>query len=718
MNAVSDDDFSGPPEFLESEVMRRTAPKNAGSTSGKSSILRKTLMLGGGIGLAGALSVGLVLGFEALIQKDLMKAEFLSGGSNSAASGQSQTVQTDRNGSLPSFLSRSQPNEAATSPQTPPPAPAREQAKTDALSAARIAMAEADKLLRPNGFQRVQPERQPTAGIPPQANTVAAQTNSADPNAAADAGTGVLDSPISNLPLFSSSSSSGKSGQTQIAAVPPPPSFIRKSENQSARDGDAAAAQAYPNPTPVASASENSEASRTQTATRLASESDAAKNAAAPVPPKSPQRKALAAAEAHNKRLAEERNKRTAGTQNRLAPLPALAAPAPSAAKREPVQTAALPDATAETASAAAATRSTPTEKPKPAAVSEPAQPKSAPAQKSKNSGDGFAVQIASYVDAKNAKAMSNRLSAAGFTPEIATKRTGGRDWSVVRVRSASRSAAEADAQKIAAQFKVSPMVARIEGSETVSLSAVKAARPSAPQRATSPQPLTQRAAAKPASPAPAPASAPTAPAVAQPLTAQQRAEAAGEKDPLQLGRAAMQDGAYMTALAFFEQTLKADPRNLPALMNTGVAYRKLGQPQKALKAFEAALDVDPANRDALIEGTGVIAETSAIDALAFLRSREERSPNSDLIAAQMAAILANVGDLPAAIQKQQQAISRAPSNPAHVLDLAALYERAGRTKEARQLYQTVVASPAARQRLSPSVIQAVQTRLSTMTEG
>ncbi len=134
-----------------------------------------------------------------------------------------------------------------------------------------------------------------------------------------------------------------------------------------------------------------------------------------------------------------------------------------------------------------------------------------------------------------------------------------------------------------------------------------------------------------------------------------------------------------------------------------------------ARRYYNDVLKRTPAKRPeylrALTAMTGLIAEDSPVEALAFLREQETKSPNSSMISAQMAAILAGIGNINGAVAMQQQAVIREPGNPAHVLDLASLYERAGLQEQARQAYDIVLKSHKAKQELPDLVFQSAQNR-------
>ena len=156
-------------------------------------------------------------------------------------------------------------------------------------------------------------------------------------------------------------------------------------------------------------------------------------------------------------------------------------------------------------------------------------------------------------------------------------------------------------------------------------------------------------------------------------------------------------------------------PMTIQETLNQADRALRNNQIGQARRFYNEVLSRTPPKRPeylrALTAMTGLIAEDSPVEALAFLREQETKSPDSSMISAQMAAILAGIGNINGAVAMQQQAVIREPGNPAHVLDLASLYERAGLQEQARQAYDIVLKSHKAKQELPDQVFKSAETR-------
>lgn len=162
-------------------------------------------------------------------------------------------------------------------------------------------------------------------------------------------------------------------------------------------------------------------------------------------------------------------------------------------------------------------------------------------------------------------------------------------------------------------------------------------------------------------------------------------------------------------------QSAEQPPMTIQETLNQADKSLRNNQIGQARRLYNDVLSRTPPKRPeylrALTAMTGLIAEDSPVEALAFLREQETKSPDSSMISAQMAAILAGIGNINGAVAMQQQAVIREPGNPAHVLDLASLYERAGLQEQARQAYDIVLKSHKAKQELPDQVFKSAEKR-------
>ncbi len=72
-----------------------------------------------------------------------------------------------------------------------------------------------------------------------------------------------------------------------------------------------------------------------------------------------------------------------------------------------------------------------------------------------------------------------------------------------------------------------------------------------------------------------------------------------GSPDHQRKGHEGLQKGEHDRAIAQFNQTIKQDPKNIPAFMGRGRSFLALGRYQKAIADFDQVLTIEPDNQDA-----------------------------------------------------------------------------------------------------------------------
>jgi len=74
--------------------------------------------------------------------------------------------------------------------------------------------------------------------------------------------------------------------------------------------------------------------------------------------------------------------------------------------------------------------------------------------------------------------------------------------------------------------------------------------------------------------------------------------------------------GDYRQALRYYSEILKHEPKNVKALIDTGVTYQNLENLKKSIEFYEKALNLDSKNTDAMVN------KGSALHALGFFSRR------------------------------------------------------------------------------------------------
>ena len=201
-------------------------------------------------------------------------------------------------------------------------------------------------------------------------------------------------------------------------------------------------------------------------------------------------------------------------------------------------------------------------------------------------------------------------------------------------------------------------------------------------------------------------------PAAAEPVLAKARALDHDSPAVLyQLGRASLARQDFARAVEYFEHALRSNPAAVVIHYPLAMAYRGLGDLEKAQSNLDRALGrggagatvtiPDPlmAEVNAVLRSPEVLAELGQQAgakgdwpaAVARFRSAIELAPDNALIRVSLADALIRTSDLPAAQGELRAAIRLDPSlASAHFL-LGVLLERSGRVTEAVDEYMTVV---------------------------
>ena len=98
---------------------------------------------------------------------------------------------------------------------------------------------------------------------------------------------------------------------------------------------------------------------------------------------------------------------------------------------------------------------------------------------------------------------------------------------------------------------------------------------------------------------------------------------------PMALGRVARREGHWDQSIAYFEQALALDPRNVELLMNAAWTYAMLRQFPAALKLYDRALDIMPNDPDVMALKASIYqAQGNLQEAARLLSEINEQTPS------------------------------------------------------------------------------------------
>ena len=164
--------------------------------------------------------------------------------------------------------------------------------------------------------------------------------------------------------------------------------------------------------------------------------------------------------------------------------------------------------------------------------------------------------------------------------------------------------------------------------------------------------------------------------------------EAGDDQSLLVSAKRALSLGRYDSALGFYDQLYKKNPRDTRVLMGKAIALQNMGQVQTAIKAYEELLDVDPNNLEAEVSMLGLVKGRFPALALKRMLSLYGENPNNAGLNAQIGMTFAQLGNEREALRYLGTAVSLEPNNPSYYYNLAVVSDRAGDRKQAISFYE------------------------------
>ncbi|MCB9973340.1 MAG: tetratricopeptide repeat protein [Rhodospirillales bacterium] len=146
--------------------------------------------------------------------------------------------------------------------------------------------------------------------------------------------------------------------------------------------------------------------------------------------------------------------------------------------------------------------------------------------------------------------------------------------------------------------------------------------------------------------------------------------------------------GRYDSALDFYEQLYKKNPRDARILMGKAIALQNLGHVQTAIKAYEELLNVQPDNLEAEVSMLGLVKTRFPAVALKRLLALGAKHPNEAGLSAQIGMSYAEMGNVRDALRYLGSAVSLEPNNAFYYYNMAVVSDRAGNLKDAIKYYE------------------------------
>jgi len=206
------------------------------------------------------------------------------------------------------------------------------------------------------------------------------------------------------------------------------------------------------------------------------------------------------------------------------------------------------------------------------------------------------------------------------------------------------------------------------------------------------------------------------------------------QADPVDKGIQLLEQEKYADAVAVFQKVVSADPKNLAGHFHLGLAHSLLNQDADAIAAYRKVLELDPKVYEAQLNlGILLLRGHQAAEAAKLLEAAHQNKPNQPKALLYLAEAQRASENLPRAAELYQQILQNEPKNAAahaglaqtlvrqnkptealasfrqaaaldpaydsQIAEYAATLEKAGRKKDALDVYATMPDSPAVLER-------------------
>lgn len=155
------------------------------------------------------------------------------------------------------------------------------------------------------------------------------------------------------------------------------------------------------------------------------------------------------------------------------------------------------------------------------------------------------------------------------------------------------------------------------------------------------------------------------------------------------IGRLYFLQGKQNEAIQYFSRALKEDPGFVVARQNLAIAYREIGEHEKAASEWREILKLQPENIEAKIELANVLIDLKRYDeAMELCKDVSARDPKNAVVRVLLGFIHYTTGNLGLAWDEYKRATELDPKNADAWNGLGAVYERQGKLQDAEKCYR------------------------------
>jgi Flp pilus assembly protein TadD len=160
-------------------------------------------------------------------------------------------------------------------------------------------------------------------------------------------------------------------------------------------------------------------------------------------------------------------------------------------------------------------------------------------------------------------------------------------------------------------------------------------------------------------------------------------------------GQRALALGKIPEARQFFDQAYRLNSSDPTILMGRAITRHKMGERASAIAAYEDVLSVQPNNAEAIANLMGILAQDAPEQAINRLLNLQREYPNNASLAAQLAVVQSQLGDLDSADRNLALAINNDPENSKHYYNRGLLAEKRNNRDLAISMYEKALEADA-----------------------
>jgi len=149
--------------------------------------------------------------------------------------------------------------------------------------------------------------------------------------------------------------------------------------------------------------------------------------------------------------------------------------------------------------------------------------------------------------------------------------------------------------------------------------------------------------------------------------------------------------GRTAIAAGYYEEAVKAEPKNETALFGLATTYQRMGQTDAARETYGKLFELNPTHREGLNNFMALISQEAPEEAITELEKLETENPDFSPIPAQLGVVYNKLGNSQMAARKLARALNLSPDNVSYKYNLAITLDKLGQVEDASTLYLELI---------------------------